>query len=108
MTAFNTNEKPSTQTLQDLQDNWTLDDIENAKNQLAGLVHEDVDVADTGLADTEFAVAHTLGIIPSGFATKNSDKAGINYDSGGTAWTDTNIYLKNNVANCAVTIRVLV
>lgn len=63
-------------------------------------------VSDTGNADTEFAVAHTLKRVPIGFIVINNDKAGVIYDSG-TTWTTTNIYLKCNVANCAVKLIVL-
>ena len=63
-------------------------------------------VADTGTADTEFAVAHTIGSIPIGFLVMNIDKGAVIYDSG-TAWTSSNIYLKSSVANCAVTLFLL-
>jgi len=55
------------------------------------------------VANTEDAVAHTLGRVPSGFIVVNRDKAGVLYDSG-TAWTATNIYLKCSVASTAVKI----
>ena len=58
-----------------------------------------------GVADTEDAVAHTLGKIPQGFFVINVDKAGIVYD-GGTAWTTTAINLKTNVATAIVKIMV--
>ena len=60
-------------------------------------------VADTGGADTEFAVAHTIGSVPIGFIVTNIDKGAVIYDSG-TAWTSSNIYLKSTVANSAVTL----
>lgn len=65
-----------------------------------------VDVADTGAANTLFAVAHTLKRVPIGFLVANVNKAGIIYDSG-TAWTETNIYLKCSVANAAVKLIVI-
>jgi len=64
-----------------------------------------ISITDTGLADTEFIVAHTLKRIPTGFIIINNNKAGVVYDSG-TAWTATNIYLKCDVASC--TIKLLV
>jgi len=64
-----------------------------------------IEVADTGLASTEFSVAHTLKRVPTGFLIINKDKTGNGYDSG-TAWTDTAIYLKYSTANTALTLLV--
>jgi len=58
-----------------------------------------------GIADTEDTVAHGLGRTPVGFLVVDKDKAGDVYD-GGTAWTDTNIYLKCSVATVAIVILV--
>lgn len=63
-------------------------------------------VADTGAANTEFTVAHTIGAVPIGFLVLNNNKAGVVYDSG-SAWTASNVYLKCSVANCAVTLFLL-
>lgn len=63
-------------------------------------------VTDTGLANTEFAVAHTLKRVPTGFIVIKNDKAGVVYNSG-TAWTTTNIYLKCSVANCNITVIII-
>jgi len=60
-------------------------------------------VADTGLANTEFTIAHGLKRIPSGYLIVNQDKAATVYASG-TAWTVTNIYLKASAANVALGI----
>lgn len=65
-----------------------------------------VTVADTGLADTEFEVAHTLRRIPTGFIVINRDAACIVYDSG-TAWTATTIYLKCNTASANIKVLVI-
>lgn len=62
-----------------------------------------VSVSDTGLADTEFEVAHTLRRIPTGFIIVNRDAACIVYDSG-TTWTATTIYLKCNTANANIKV----
>jgi hypothetical protein len=62
-------------------------------------------VADSGAINTEFAVAHTLKRVPLGFHVLKINKAGIVFDSG-TTWTDTNVYLKCSVANCAITLLV--
>ena len=53
--------------------------------------------------DTEFAIAHDLGRIPSWY-WYNISKAGILYQlpNTGTAWTTTNIYLKCNVASAVI------
>jgi len=63
-------------------------------------------VADTGSANTEFSVTHSLGVVPIGFLVTNIDKGGVVYDSG-TAWTTTAINLKCSVANAAVTLFLL-
>lgn len=62
-------------------------------------------IADSGNADSENEVAHTIKRVPAGFIVINIDKAGVVYDSG-TAWTATNIYLKCDVANCEIKILV--
>ena len=63
-------------------------------------------VSDTGAADTEFTVAHSLGAAPVGFLVTNIDAGGVVYDSG-TAWTSSNIYLKCSAANAAETLFLL-
>ena len=63
-------------------------------------------VADTGVADTEFSVTHTLGVAPVGFLVTNIDAGGVVYDSG-TAWTSTTAYFKCSAANAAVTLFLL-
>lgn len=52
-------------------------------------------------ANTEFAVAHTVGSVPLGYIILAQDKAGSLYqmDDTGTAWTSTNIYLKCSVSS---------
>lgn len=65
-----------------------------------------VTVADTGTANTEFSVAHTLKTVPAGFILININNAGIVYDSG-TVWTTTALYLKCSAANCTIKIIVL-
>lgn len=62
-------------------------------------------VADSGNANTEFSVAHTLKRTPSGFIIFRINKAGVVYDSGGT-WSDTALLLKCSAANCAITLMV--
>ena len=66
---------------------------------------ETITVSDTGTADVEIAVTHTLKRIPVGFILINRNKAASVYSSG-TAWTATTIYLKANLANCNITIMV--
>ena len=63
-------------------------------------------IADTGSADTEFVVAHSIGSVPVGYLVIKTDNAGVIYDSG-TTWTTTNVYLKSSVANSAITIFLL-
>lgn len=54
-----------------------------------------------GVANTEDTIAHTVGSIPIGFLVLWQDKAGSFYQgpTTGTAWTDSNIYLKCSVAS---------
>ena len=59
--------------------------------------------SDTGNADTEFSITHTLGASPIGYIVTKINKAGVIYDSG-TTWTSDTIYLKCNVANCNVSL----
>lgn len=66
---------------------------------------EILSIADSGLADSENTVGHTLKRIPTGFIVTSIDKAGVVY-LGATAWDATNIYLKCNVASCAITVLV--
>ena len=63
-------------------------------------------VADTGTANTEFSITHTLGATPIGYIVTKISNAGVIYDSG-TAWTSTQIYLKSSAANSAVTVFLL-
>jgi hypothetical protein len=56
-----------------------------------------------GSADTEDTIAHTLGSVPIGYIVIKQDKGSVVYDSG-TAWTATNVYLKQTVATVATTI----
>jgi hypothetical protein len=63
-------------------------------------------IADTGLANTDFAVAHTGGAVPVGFILMVPPAAGFIY-KGGAAWTSTQIFLKCSVANQAVTVFVV-
>lgn len=65
-----------------------------------------VEVADTGVANTAFTVAHALKRIPIGFIMINTDKATSLYASG-TAWTSTAIYLKSSVASCSIKVVVI-
>lgn len=75
----------------------------------AGLKFEDnfnaqiVDVSDSGTANTEFSVAHTLKRVPIGYLIFKTNKAGVVYDSG-TTWTATAIYLKCSTANTILKI----
>ena len=64
-----------------------------------------IEISDTGSANAENTVAHTLKRVPTGFIVTYIDKAGVVYDSG-TAWTNSNIYLKCDVANCNVKVLV--
>ena len=60
-----------------------------------------VTVSDTGSANSENTVAHTLKRVPIGFLCISNNLAGVVYNSG-TVFTTTNIYVKCSVANCTV------
>lgn len=67
-----------------------------------------VTVADTGAANTEFIVPHSLSsetivLIPGNYFVTNINKGGVVYTSG-TTWTTSNVYFKCSAANAAVTI----
>lgn len=49
------------------------------------------------------AIAHGLKRVPSGYLIIKRDKAGIIYD-GAAAWTETNIYVRSNLATVAAKI----
>jgi hypothetical protein len=49
--------------------------------------------------NTEFTVNHNLGHIPIGYDVKGQDQAGIVYDSRRNLWTNTQMFLKCNVAS---------
>jgi hypothetical protein len=55
--------------------------------------------------NTEFAIPHTLGRIPS-FYLYNIDRAGILYQlpNTGTPWTNLNIYVKCSVASAVLRV----
>lgn len=53
--------------------------------------------------DTEDTIAHTLRRVPIGIWVIKQNKAGSFY-AGPTSWTDTNIYLKCNVASVDATV----
>lgn len=68
-------------------------------------------VADTGSANTEFSVSHTLSyegraIIPTRFLVTYTNGKGVIYDSG-TTWTTSTVYLKCSDAHCSVKILLL-
>ncbi len=65
-------------------------------------------VADTGTANTEFAVPHTLNfqtraVVPGNFLITYINVGGVVYDSG-TTWTSSNIYLKCSAAHAKLNI----
>lgn len=64
-------------------------------------------IADTGSANTQFSVTHTLGAVPVGYIILKNSKSGVIYD-GTDAWTSTTIYLKCSAANAAITIFLII
>ena len=63
-----------------------------------------VDVYTPG-ADTEFAVPHGLGRKPIGYDVVRQDKACSVYDSSGGSWGNNIMYLKCDVANVTIKLR---
>lgn len=61
---------------------------------------EILEVSDSGNADSEITIAHHLKRIPKYFIVISINKGAVVYKSS-TSWTETNIYLKCNVANTA-------
>ena len=64
-------------------------------------------VANTGAADTQFTVAHTLGAVPQGFLVVRIDKGGVVYEDTAGTWGETSIDLMCSAANAAVTLFLL-
>ncbi len=64
-------------------------------------------IADTGAANTQFVVAHTLNVAPVGFLVVKINKGGVVYYDDGATWDEDNIDLKCTVANATVTIFIL-
>ena len=60
----------------------------------------------TPLADVEFAVPHGLGRKPMGYDVVRQDKACNVYDSSGGSWGDDTLFLKCDVANATIKLRV--
>jgi len=60
-------------------------------------------ITDSGAANVEFAVTHTLGRIPVGYTVIKNDSNGVIYD-GTSTWTTTTIYLRSSAANASMTI----
>lgn len=63
-------------------------------------------ISDTGAANTEFAVTHTLGSVPIGYLVTKNSKAGTVYD-GTSSWTSTTLYLRHEAANANITVFIL-
>lgn len=59
-----------------------------------------INVPSTGPANTDFAVVHNLGRIPTGYISTYQSDFGI-FVVGVTTWTTTTMYLKCSVANMA-------
>jgi hypothetical protein len=71
-------------------------DVDNIKGEW-------IDYTTNAIANTEDTIPHNLGEIPKGWIEFSRDKAGVLY-KGPTAWTASDIYLKNSLASVAVRI----
>ncbi len=83
----------------------SLQDEFNGKVEIINQLIKEISVADTGSADTEFTVTHSLGRIPT-YYWYTIDKAGIVYDSRRTSWSTSVMYLKCNQANAALKLAI--
>jgi len=59
-----------------------------------------------GSANTEDTIAHTLGSVPIGYIVLKQDKASSVY-TGTTAWSDSNIYLRQTGTSVTTTLFLL-
>jgi len=64
-----------------------------------------VTISDSGTANVEITVPHSLQFIPTGFIY-DIDRAGTVYASRRSAWTTSQMFVKCSVANAVITIRV--
>lgn len=95
-------------------DRRLANELLSAWSELAGLLNgglsladnmrgEVLTVTDSGSANAENTISHTLKRVPTGFIVININKGGVVYDSG-TAWTATALYLKCTVANATIKV----
>lgn len=75
----------------------------DAQGGSANIDGQPIEVADTGLVDTEFTVQHNLGRIPI-YYLYTIDKAGTVYDSQRSLWTSSTLRLKCSAANASLKI----
>jgi hypothetical protein len=75
--------------------NISFGDLTNNRDFSQNIVGWYASVTSPGIADTEFAVPHNLGRVPNGWLVLSKSNAGVVY-KGATAWTSSNIYLKDS------------
>ncbi len=76
-----------------------------------GLLGSNIDgqyqvVADTGNANTQFSITHTLNRVPNGYIVVKNDTDGVVYD-GTSANTSTTLFLRHGGANAAITVFII-
>lgn len=64
-----------------------------------------IDATSPAAPNTEFAVTHNLGRIPSGCITVQTSNGGVIYKSG-TAWTKTQVFLKSTTGTNEVVLMI--
>ena len=82
----------------------------NGKIEIINLFAVEVTVANTGTADTDFAVAHNLGTEAIFYIPKINGTtlaASTTFYKGATTWTTNIAYLRSKVANLNVTFLVI-
>jgi hypothetical protein len=63
-----------------------------------------IELVTPGVADSEFAVPHGLGKVPSGYLVVRKDQAAHLYDSNVGGWSEDTIYLKCDVVSVTFSI----
>jgi hypothetical protein len=77
----------------------------NNNDKAGNLAGKYVVFTSNGVANTEDAVLHALGAVPTGYIIVRQNQSAILY-TGSTAWTKTTIYLKSSAASTLWTVMV--
>jgi hypothetical protein len=78
-------------------------DIADIINSLYSLGGNSITHTFSGTPNSNEAITHNLGYVPTGFLVTSQSNAGVIY-SGSSAWTATSIFLSSTVASTVATI----